>query len=89
MDEADIAWGLLGIFGTMAGVGGLIWSAASWSLRNKQEHADILRALKRVVEVSDKLDDVLKHPKDTAFSVDHLRKELEDIRDELRRLRNS
>ena len=89
MDEAEIAWGLLGISGTLTGVGGLIWGVATWSLRNKNEHAEILRALTKVVQVTDKLDDVLKHPSDTPFAVDPIRKELEDIRDELRRLRAS
>ena len=83
MDDADAAWRVLTVGLAFSGFGALVWGLASWAIQNGQQHKKIIELLESMQQVELTLDEVLKHPDDTAFSVYPLKQELTNIRKKL------
>lgn len=77
---------VLGMAGTLVGLGALVWKLSESHHRNSEEHKKIIELLEGMRVVEGQLEDVLSHPDDTQFSVKPVRDELRRIREKLERM---
>jgi hypothetical protein len=81
----EVAWAVVGILATMAGLGSILWSVARAHFRNTQDHETIIAELGQIARVEKMLEDVLTHPNESSFSTEAVRRDLTVIRDHMAR----